>query len=378
MIGAFFIVHLAGATTNILPLGDSITRGDAMQGYRSILWSQMVDDHKDVNMVGSLSHGGPKGFDPQHEGHSGYTVRQLADALPGWLRYYPPPDVVLLHIGTNDLTRTQTTPITAMRQDLGRIITVLRVRNPSVRIFVAQIVPAKDAAAYRRIAEYNQMIREVANRYHTTRAPVTVVDMFTGFDRQADLSSDGVHPSRAGYRKMAGRWYSAIRSVPATAHPTPVPTGTPVRSGPYTHLVVPGTIQAEHYDLGGEGSAYHDTSPKNEGGSLRQDGVDITTVPGIGTVVGYMRPGEWLRYTLDVQRTGQYSVLLRVSSPFSGTSIRLELPGGSSVTIPVPNTGSHERFTTVQGRIRLSAGTTRIRVVPSGHQNLDWISFSIG
>ncbi|HOV68646.1 MAG TPA: hypothetical protein PLI31_09855, partial [Methanoregulaceae archaeon] len=75
MIGAFFIVHLAGATTNILPLGDSITRGDAMQGYRSILWSQMVDDHKDVNMVGSLSHGGPKGFDPQHEGHSGYTVR---------------------------------------------------------------------------------------------------------------------------------------------------------------------------------------------------------------------------------------------------------------------------------------------------------------
>lgn len=379
-IGAILLVHTVAAATTVLPLGDSITRGDATQGYRFHLWSQMVDGQKDVNMMGSLSSGGTTGFDPQHEGHSGFTVQQVANALPGWLKHYPPPDVVLLHIGTNDLTRRQVTPISAMKKDLGRIIEVLRARNPSVRIFVAQIVPSKDTAANRLIAEYNRGVREVANRYTTSRAPVVVVDMFTGFDRAVDLSSDGIHPSRAGYRKMAGRWYAAINPVlapwRATKYPTPVPTKTTVASRPYTRLTAPGTVQAEYYDLGGEGTAYHDTTPTNEGGSLRRDGVDITTVPGTGPVVGYMRAGEWIHYTLSVQRSGLYTVSLRVSSPNAGTSVRLEARGGGSVSIPIPKTGSHERFTTVKGEIRLPAGTTLLNVVPSGHQNLDWITLS--
>lgn len=380
-IGAVLLVQTGGAATNVLPLGDSITRGDATQGYRLNLWSQISDGGNDVNMIGSLTSGVPKGFDPHHEGHSGYTIRQLATALPGWLRLYPPPDVVLLHIGTNDLTRIQVTPILSMKQDLGRIIETLRARNPSVRIYVAQIVPAKDVGANRRIADYNRAVREVANRHTSSRAPVTVVDMFTGFDRTVDLSNDGIHPSRAGYRKMAERWYSAIRPAIAASHPalrpTPLPTRTTPLPGPYTRHAVPGTMQAEHYDLGGEGTAYHDTTSSNDGGSLRRDGVDITTIPGIGPVVGFMRAGEWLRYTLAVQRTTLYSISLRVSSPYSGTSIRIEGPNGSSVTVPVPKTGSHDRFTTVKSTLRLPAGTTIIRVVPSGHQNLDWIKFSL-
>ncbi|MGD9935979.1 MAG: GDSL-type esterase/lipase family protein [Methanoregulaceae archaeon] len=379
-IGAGLLVNAVGAETTVLPLGDSITRGDATQGYRLNLWTQMVDARADVNMIGSLSSGGPTGFDRQHEGHSGYTVRQLANTLPSLLRQYPPPDIVLLHIGTNDLTRKVVTPPAAMKQDLGRIIETLRARNPSVRVFVAQIVPAKDPGANHRITEYNRVIREVANRCTTSRAPVIVVDMFSGFDRTVDISNDGVHPSRAGYRKMAGRWYAAIRPVLATwrptQRPTPVTTKTPTPSRPYTRLVVPGTVQAEHYDLGGEGTAYHDTTPANEGGNLRRDGVDITTVPGTGPVVGYIRAGEWLHYTLAVSRAAQYSVSLRVSSPNSGTSIRLEARGGSTTTIPVPKTGSHERFTTVKGMLRLPAGTTILKVVPSGHQNVDWIRFS--
>src|SRR5689334_23968636 len=52
---------------------------------------------------------------------------------------------------------------------------------------------------------------------------------------------------------------------------------------PYTTLFrsVPGTIQLENYDTGGEGAAYHDTTPANEGGAYRSDAVDIepTTDP---------------------------------------------------------------------------------------------------
>ena len=46
---------------------------------------------------------------------------------------------------------------------------------------------------------------------------------------------------------------------------------------PYKPLSVPGRIQAEDYNLGGEGVAYHDTTPGNTGGAYRQDDVDIET-----------------------------------------------------------------------------------------------------
>ncbi len=38
---------------------------------------------------------------------------------------------------------------------------------------------------------------------------------------------------------------------------------------------IPGTIEAENYDLGGEGVAYHDATAGNSGGLYRTDDVDI-------------------------------------------------------------------------------------------------------
>ena len=62
---------------------------------------------------------------------------------------------------------------------------------------------------------------------------------------------------------------------------------------PYKQHPVPGRIEAEDYDLGGETIAYHDTTPGNPGGAYRHDDVDIETVGGI-TDVGWIRDGEWL------------------------------------------------------------------------------------
>lgn len=47
--------------------------------------------------------------------------------------------------------------------------------------------------------------------------------------------------------------------------PTPAPTAP---SGPFmgSVAVVPGTIEVEEFDYGGEGIGYHDTSPGNSGG----------------------------------------------------------------------------------------------------------------
>jgi len=61
-------------------------------------------------------------------------------------------------------------------------------------------------------------------------------------------------------------------------------TGTPYNGSPAT---VPGTIQAENFDNGGEGVAYHDDGPTNVGGVYRQTGVDIEASAGGGYDVGW-------------------------------------------------------------------------------------------
>src|SRR3954453_1260793 len=63
-----------------------------------------------------------------------------------------------------------------------------------------------------------------------------------------------------------------------------------------TAAAVPGTVQAENYDSGGEGVAYHDTTSGNTGGAYRSGtGVDIVNNNSVvgGYSVGYIRAGEW-------------------------------------------------------------------------------------
>ena len=63
---------------------------------------------------------------------------------------------------------------------------------------------------------------------------------------------------------------------------------------------VPGTIQAEDFDNGGEGVGYHDTDATNNGGAYRQTGVDIESSSAGGYDVGWIASGEWMNYTVNV------------------------------------------------------------------------------
>lgn len=75
---------------------------------------------------------------------------------------------------------------------------------------------------------------------------------------------------------------------------------------------IPGMIEAEHYDAGGEGLAYHDDGTKQGDVSFRpDDNVDVEARAGAsnGSVVGYTNEGEWLEYTVDAMH-GRYELTL--------------------------------------------------------------------
>jgi len=157
--------------------------------------------------------------------------------------------------------------------------------------------------------------------------------------------------------------------------------GSAVQS-PYNGTVatIPGTIQAENYDLGGEGLAYHDTETTNQGGAYRTDGVDVqaTTDAGAGYNVGYIAAGEWLEYTTNVTAAGNYDISMRVAAIATGSTFHIEADG-SNITgmVAVPNTGDWQAWQTVTLKnVALSAGQKILKIsMDGGSFNLNYVTF---
>jgi hypothetical protein len=139
-------------------------------------------------------------------------------------------------------------------------------------------------------------------------------------------------------------------------------------STPYggTARAIPGVIQSEDFDDGGEGVAYHDATTTNSGGQYRATGVDLErTGDATGSFnVGWAGAGEWLAYTVDVAESASYTLVARVASPASGGTFHVEL-NGVDVTGPVrvPTTGGWQAYQDVSVTIQASAGRQLLRVV---------------
>lgn len=191
----------------IMPLGDSITDGMGVAGgYRTDLWQYLRADGMAVQFVGS-EYGGPAALgDRDHEGHPGWEIGQIDRRVTGWLRTYQP-DVVLLHLGTNDVLHGHATGAAVrLRALLGQITATV----PAAQVYVAQIIPLRALGLDSRVRRYNRAVARVA----AAAGPhVHLVDMHTAVE-PADLLADGIHPDGGGYSKMAARWYAALRSAP--------------------------------------------------------------------------------------------------------------------------------------------------------------------
>lgn len=133
---------------------------------------------------------------------------------------------------------------------------------------------------------------------------------------------------------------------------------------------IPGIIQAEDYDTGGEGVAYHDTDASNNGNQYRSGGVDIEgcSDTGGGYNVGWAAAGEWIEYTVNIATPGTYKFDTRYAA-FGGGTYHLELDGVNKTgTITNANTGGWQNWQTLSRfNIALNAGVHVLRVVMDGN-----------
>jgi lysophospholipase L1-like esterase len=197
----------------ILPLGDSITHGfnstdDA--GYRSALFKLIVAANQNVTFIGSLSNGpstvSGKTFPKNHEGHDGITVTGITGYVPPAKAFSTTPHIVLVHIGTNDMT-SNADPTTTANQ-LDTLVTNLVAAAPNALIVVAKIVPLGYTST-----TYNNYIAKipgVVSAHAAKNEHVVLVEMSTL--PTSDIRGSGnVHPTDQGYADMATIWYAAIK-----------------------------------------------------------------------------------------------------------------------------------------------------------------------
>jgi len=162
---------------------------------------------------------------------------------------------------------------------------------------------------------------------------------------------------------------------------TPPANSTPYQGQPQG---VPGTLEFEKYDSGGEGVAYHDTSAANEGGQFRQDGVDLGAASDAGgtSFVGWTNPGEYLKYTVNVASTTTYSLAIRVANGGAGGTFHISVDGVNQTgSINLPNTGGWQNWTTLNvSNVPISAGIHVLTLsIDSGTQgigNFNWMAIN--
>ena len=165
----------------------------------------------------------------------------------------------------------------------------------------------------------------------------------------------------------------------------------PITRNPFKGKIrLPGTLEAENFDKGGEGITYHDNDPGNNGGtnyrSGNDTGVDIVAGNG-GYAVGWTNGGEWIEYTMNVTKAGKYTYEAIISNGTGnngGFSISLVGNDGKLTKladVSVPSTaGNWENYQPVEGELlqNLEVGSQIFRItITAGNCNIDKIKFEL-
>ncbi|QYN34910.1 SGNH/GDSL hydrolase family protein [Pseudonocardia sp. DSM 110487] len=193
----------------VMPLGASSTAGNGSPetaGYRGPLQMLLARDGVTVDMVGSQRSAPPSVPDGDYEGNSGLTLTDMRPRVAQWVRRADP-DVVLLHIGTNDLLKGDSAEKTVRRLEdvLSQIVAV-----SDAHVIVAGVWAPLPGDARDR-AEFNRLSAAVVAQFRQRGSSMRFLDVSEPLE--SDELADGLHPNATGYRMIAAMWERQILEV---------------------------------------------------------------------------------------------------------------------------------------------------------------------
>lgn len=282
-IGTHYYLPRAYATTcdtliTVMPLGDSITRGDfgsqfidpdtgiqtgdlrppeLVPGYRQPLYLNLRNASHDVDFVGAQQDGAavvPQ-FDFEHAGIDGQTDAQVASSVYQLLTTNPA-DVVLLHIGTNGINASAAD----VEQILNEVDRYETDNGRSVTVVLALIINRVPTDAT--FTSFNANVQAMALARIVAGDKIVLVDMesnahmiYSLYGAGGDFA-DRLHPYTSGYAKMADSWLGVLETFLPSCHVPPLVASLP--------LTATQTYAPYHYQVTASGSptiTYHLDSP---------------------------------------------------------------------------------------------------------------------
>ena len=176
---------------------------------------------------------------------------------------------------------------------------------------------------------------------------------------------------------------------------------------------IPGRVELAYYDLGGEGVAYHDVTPENEGSKLNHEvhdygshwrpgvpayiaffreneGVDISYTkdwadfnhpnkvdPMVNQLyIGWESDGEWTNYTIQVNKAGKYRIITVYGNQDNHSELWLNGSKACSLLLP-ENTGNWHYWTqaTIGEIVFPKAGKNLLTLKYNKGSNLAYLDF---
>lgn len=182
----------------ILPLGDSITQGTIVGGYRIPLEKTLIAQGMEFDFVGPTTFNSGAMVRPRHGGFGGLRIDQIQERVVQ-MDTAPASDYVLLDAGTNDFFQGASLDIMYTRYEA--LLATLRTKWPNAKIIPA-VIGLYGASAY--TAYPNAWIGTLRsfNAYITTLPNSVAMPVFL----DGLLSEDGIHPTADGYNSMAWAW----------------------------------------------------------------------------------------------------------------------------------------------------------------------------
>ncbi|CZT02070.1 uncharacterized protein RAG0_09396 [Rhynchosporium agropyri] len=195
-------------TLRILTVGASIAHGYPSvsgNGFRNALRNKLVWNGNPVNMVGTVQTGSM--VDNDVEAWGGFIIDQVAAKAENSIKFQP--NIVLLHVGDNDMKLNF--DVANAHNRLGTLVDRLFATIPGVTIIASTLLPSSALAGREKI--YNANLPGMVKSRQAAGKKILLVDMASSFFSLADITSDGIHPTDAGFDKMAAVWYQGISAA---------------------------------------------------------------------------------------------------------------------------------------------------------------------
>lgn len=216
-----------GRTVKVLAVGDSITAGvgyPSTGGYRVPLFTAMAAKGWSFATVGPNV--GPPTQPLQvvspytrsrWAGSGGWSMNDIIGTaskrnktgagIADWIRDGDP-DVILLHIGTNDVMGDWDKEPT-LRADYAALLDTIYTAKPDVRVLAATTLQFATNRDYPTIVALRRIVEAEAAERARRGQQLRVVPLQDALPN-ASYYADGVHPNRLGYETMAKVWLDAL------------------------------------------------------------------------------------------------------------------------------------------------------------------------